>query len=126
MKTEHNTTTTTDDGENRGGMDMSDSEDEAESEKYDEELHYISQRLDVIKHELIELQTRQVWFSWHFLTRFKQSSKGGIDQKEGATRGTAKENVEVGAQDQTHRQDHGLVWAGQQLQWQYPWVLTGF
>lgn len=61
MKTEHNTTTT-DDGENRGGMDMSDSEDEAESEKYDEELHYISQRLDVIKHELIELQTRQVSF----------------------------------------------------------------
>jgi len=53
MKTEHNTT---DDGENRV---ESESEDEAENEKYDEELHYISQRLEVIKSELNELQTRQ-------------------------------------------------------------------
>lgn len=47
MKTEQTT-----DGE-------ADTEDEAENEKYEEELHYISSRLDEIKTELNELQSRQ-------------------------------------------------------------------
>ena len=78
MKTEHNTT---DDGENRV---ESESEDEAENEKYDEELHYISQRLEVIKSELNELQTRQVS---SFVSSFspQHPSLGGADPKEGAT-----------------------------------------
>jgi len=48
MKTEQTT-----DGE------MADTEDEAENEKYEEELNYISTRLDEIKTELNELQSRQ-------------------------------------------------------------------
>ena len=55
MKTEHTT-----DGE-------ADSEDEAENEKYEEELHYISSRLEEMKTELDQLQSRQVHNSFVLL-----------------------------------------------------------
>ena len=41
-------------------MEEVDSEDEAENEKFDQELQYISSRLEEIRHELNELQSRQV------------------------------------------------------------------
>ena len=43
-------------------MEEVDSEDEAENEKFDQELQYISSRLEEIRHELNELQSRQVLF----------------------------------------------------------------
>ena len=47
-------------------MEEVDSEDEAENEKFDQELQYISSRLEEIRHELNELQSRQVLFCQKF------------------------------------------------------------
>ena len=92
-------------------MEEVDSEDEAENEKFDQELQYISSRLEEIRHELNELQSRQVLFS-------KKSSESNLYKvrpvpNEGRWCRSAQENVKVGAKNQANRKNAGFLWAQQ-------------